>query len=155
MEILVKRRYRKDKYTIGDLYIDGEWFANTLEDKDRNLHYRMPLKDVKAIKVQDETAIPYGRYKVTLDVYSPKFGSREFYKEVCNGKLPRLLDVPGFEGILIHCGSGPYGWTLTSGCLLCGKNTIVGGLTESKESFIKIYNKLKTAKDDIWITITN
>lgn len=106
----------------------------------------MPLSEIKKIKVPNETAIPYGRYKVTLDIYSPKFGGREFYKEVCQGKLPRLLDVPGYEGILIHCGSNSY---QTSGCLLLGLNTIKGQLTNSKEMFKKFYEILKNTNEDI------
>jgi hypothetical protein len=37
MEILLKRIAKKNLYTIGNLYIDGEWFSNTIEDKDRGL----------------------------------------------------------------------------------------------------------------------
>ena len=52
------------------------------------------------------TAIPRGIYELTLDIVSPKFSKYDFYKEVCNGKLPRLKNVKGFEGILIHVADG-------------------------------------------------
>ena len=156
MNILVDRKYKKAEYTISNLYINGKYFCNTIEDTDRGLTQNMPLAEIKAKKVASKTAIPTGTYKVTLDVVSPKFGSKPFYKEVCNGKLPRLLDVKGFEGILIHVGEGPKGYELTSGCLLVGLNTIKGGLTQSKEYFKALYTKLKEAHnkgEDIIITI--
>lgn len=37
MEILLKRIAKKPNYTIGKLYIDGKYFCDTLEDKDRGL----------------------------------------------------------------------------------------------------------------------
>jgi hypothetical protein len=33
MELLVERKWCKSDYTIGRLYIDGEFFSNTLEDR--------------------------------------------------------------------------------------------------------------------------
>lgn len=152
MEILVERKYKKSKYTIGNLYIDGQFMSNTLEDTDRGLSNNMTVDQIKKIKIQDQTAIPTGTYEVVLNVISPKFGSKEFYKTYANGgRLPRLLNVKGFDGILIHVGEG--GPELTSGCILVGLNTIVGKLTNSKECFKKVYKKLQTAKDKIYITI--
>lgn len=153
MELLLKRIAKKEKYTIGDLYIDRMWFCNTLEDKDRNLNKFMSESEIFKIKINNETAIPTGTYKVTLDVISPKFSKYSFYQEVCQGKLPRLLNVPGFEGILIHVGEGPNGAKLTSGCILVGLNTIPGGLTDSKATFKKLYSRLLLDKDNITITI--
>ena len=74
------RNYKKDTYTIGNLYLDGTWVCNTLEDKDRGLQQTMPLKKIQELKVYSKTAIPTGTYKVTLDVVSPGFSSKEFYK---------------------------------------------------------------------------
>lgn len=153
MEILVKRLYKKAKYTIGRLYIDGDFICNTLEDTDRALTQNTPLSEIKKKKIYGETAIPTGTYDVTLDVISPKFSTYAFYKEVCKGKLPRLLNVPGFDGILIHVGDGYKGPDLTYGCILVGDNTIVGGLMNGKKRFKQIYNILKTAEDKITITI--
>ena len=156
MEILLIRKYKKPTYTVGNLYINGKWIANTLEDVDRNLNSSMSVEQIKAIKKPNETAIPTGTYEVTLDIFSPKFGNKSFYKKTCNGKLPRILNVKGFDGVLIHVGEGPNGKDLTSGCLLVGRNTIKGGLTQSKETFILLYNKLleaKNKKEKIIITI--
>ena len=71
LELLVDRKYKKETYTIGNLYVDGEWFCNTLEDKDRGLKSSMSLEEVERLKVYAETAIPTGRYVVKMDVVSP------------------------------------------------------------------------------------
>lgn len=147
MDLVLKRRYLKDSYTIGHLYIDGQWFCDTLEDK---------VRPEGTAKVYGETAIPYGKYKVTLDVRSPKFSKREFYKESCGGFLPRLMNVPNFEGILIHVADGCRGADLLEGCIGVGYNLIKGGLLLGRSAFTKLYSKLKEAdnkNEEIWITI--
>jgi hypothetical protein len=148
MELTLKRKYLKDTYTIGHLYINGKRFCDTLEDKVRDL--------TKEQKVQGKTAIPYGRYEVTLDVTSPKFSKYEFYRETCGGKLPRLLNVPYFEGILIHVADGYKGADLLSGCIGVGHNLIKGGLLNGKQVFCDLYRELIDARLDgekIWINI--
>lgn len=150
MNLLLERKYCKEKYTVGRLFIDGVFFSNTLEDKVRDINKNGRF-DNGEYKVYAETAIPYGEYEITLDVVSPKFSKYQFYKEVCNGKLPRLLNVPHFEGILIHCGSTANN---SAGCILVGNNTIKGGLTNSKETFKKLYSILdKANKNNEKITI--
>lgn len=128
MKIFVDRKYKKEKYTIGKMYIDGEYFCDTLEDTVRP----------KGVKIYGETAIPASTYKVVLS-YSPKF------KRV----LPEVLSVPMFTGIRIHRGNYPAD---TLGCILVGKNKIVGGLTESADTEIKLMEKLKRTTE-IWLTI--
>ena len=150
MELLLDRKYCKEKYTVGQLFIDGIFFSNTLEDKVRDINKNGKF-DNGEYKVYGETAIPYGEYEITLDVVSPKFSKYQFNKEVCNGKLPRLLNVPHFEGVLIHCGSTANN---SAGCILVGNNTIKGGLTNSKETFKKLYSILdKANKNNEKITI--
>lgn len=141
MELLLDRTYCKEKYTVGRLFINGVFFSNTLEDKVRDINKNGRF-DNGEYKVYAETAIPYGEYEITLDVVSPKFSKYQFYKEVCNGKLPRLLNVPNFDGVLIHCGSNANN---SAGCILVGNNTIKGGLTDSKETFKKLYSILDKA----------
>lgn len=153
MKLLLKRSYKGEKYTIGKLFIDGSYCCDVLEDRDRNLSSSMSLEEINKIKIPRETAIPTGTYKITLDVVSPRFSKYPFYMEVCDGKLPRLLNVPGYEGILIHVGDGFRGPDLTEGCLLVGKNEIVGGLLHGKEVFKDLYNKLLEDKDNLEITI--
>ena len=146
MKITVDRKWKKTNYTIGRFYIDGELLCNTLEDKDRGLNSTMSTDYIKKMKVQGQTAIPKGIYTVTLDVVSPKFSKYPYYMQVCKGKLPRLLNVKGFEGILIHVGDGPKAQNLTDGCILVGLNKKVGQLSDGKECFQKIYSKLSEAK---------
>lgn len=147
MEILLKRIAKKNLYTIGNLYIDGEWFSNTIEDKDRGLTQSMSLEEIKKIKVPNETAIPAGAYNVTLNVVSPKFKDRAWAKPY-GGKVPRILNVPGFEGVLIHPGTDQNS---TSGCVILGKNKIVGKVIESQATFKAFMAKVAGQKS---ITIT-
>ena len=146
MELTVDRKWKKQSYTISNLTIDGKWFCNVLEDKDRNLDSSMSIAKIRELKKPSITAIPRGTYEITLDVISPKYCTNSFYKQVCNGKVPRLLNVKGFEGILIHVGDGPRGADLSSGCLLCGYNKVKGQLRDGKEVFKKLYSLLKEAK---------
>ena len=151
MKLLLKRIARRDKYTIGKLYIDGEYFSDTIEDKDRGLTQDMPLDEIKKIKVPNETAIPTGTYKITLNVISPKFSKYNAYKYI-GGRLPRLLDVPGYSGVLMHIGNTAEH---SSGCLIVGQNTQVGKVLNSTVTFKKLYAKLQEAnKRGEVITIT-
>lgn len=149
MELKLHRRYKGENYTIGDLYINGDWFCNTLEDKDRGLNDKMSLWSIEQIKVKDQTAIPTGTYKVTLSVQSPKYKTRKQY-EFCNGYLPRLLNVIGFEGILIHIGNKAGD---SSGCILVGENKVKGQVINSTATFKRLYERLKSATDEITIEI--
>ena len=144
MKLRLERRWPKQTYTIGILFIDGLRFCETLEDKDRGLKQTDSLSYIKSRKVYQETAIPKGTYKVAMNITSPKYSAVAWYWQLCQGKMPRLLNVPGFDGILIHPGSDALS---TRGCILCGKNTVVGKLTESKATFEKLYKKMKAASD--------
>lgn len=148
MNILVKRIAKKPSYTIGKMYIDGKYFADTLEDKDRGLDQKMPLSEITAKKVYGETAIPTGTYKITMNVISNKFKNRTWARPYC-GKVPRILDVPAFEGILIHPGTTAQD---TYGCVLLGKNKSVGKVLESQATFKQFMDKLK-GQNNITITI--
>lgn len=147
MKLVLKREHLKDDYTIGKLYINSVYFCDTLEDKVRDLNKDGDLNDLGETKVYGKTAIPYGTYNITLDVASPKFSKYPFYRSICEGKLPRLLDVPHFDGVLIHVADGPKGADLLEGCIGVGKNTIKGGLTEGKKTFENLYLALEEAKN--------
>jgi len=88
--------------TPGSLFYDGIQVAWTLEDKVREI----VGKPVGEWKVQNDTAIPAGIYRVIITM------SNRFKK-----KLPLLLDVPGFSGIRIHSGNTTAD---TEGCILLG-----------------------------------
>lgn len=144
MKILVDRKWKKDTYTIGNLYVNGKLFCNTLEDKDRGLKQTDSLSTIKSKKVYAETAIPTGKYAVVMNITSPKYAAVKWYWDLCKGLMPRLLNVRGFEGVLIHPGSTALD---SAGCLLVGKNTIKGKLTQSKDTFSKLYKLMKIAAD--------
>lgn len=140
MKLTLDRFYKGQSYTIGHLYIDGKYFCDTLEDVDRGLEDSMSISKIKEIKKPSITAIPKGTYDITLDVISPRFCNSSFYKQVCDGKLPRLLNVKGFEGILIHAGNTDKD---TAGCLLVGYNKVKGQVINSKDTFKELYKNLK------------
>lgn len=144
MELTLKRIALRDTYTIGKLYVDGKYMCDTCEDKVRDLR--------KEAKVYGKTAIPYGRYEITMKVQSPKYSQRASYAW-CKGYLPRLLNVPHFDGILIHAGNTSED---TSGCVLCGENKAKGQVINSMATLKRLYPMLKNASDKgekIWITI--
>lgn len=149
MKLLLRRIAKRDKYTIGKLFIDGVYFADTIEDTDRKLNQSMSLDEIKSIKVYGETAIPTGTYTIDMNIISPKFKDRVWAKE-WGGKIPRLLNVPGFEGILIHPGTDA---SSTSGCLIVGQNKIVGKVINSQSTFKKLMQILTKANGEIKITI--
>lgn len=153
MEIRVERKYKKDAYTIGNLYINGEWFCNTCEDKDRGLSSTMPLDEIKRIKVYGETAIPTGRYIVRMDIVSQKYNGYDWYRKNFGGRMPRLEVVKGFSGILIHPGNSALD---SYGCILVGYNKQKGKVLESRATFQKLWNTLEAArkrKETIYLTI--
>lgn len=138
MVINVKRIYKGTRYTVGRLLLDGTYFCDTLEDRDRGLSSDMTAEEIARIKVAGETAIPTGMYDVTLDVVSPRFAVHKAYRFCC-GKLPRLIDVPGFNGILIHAGNTAED---SSGCILVGVNSSKGRLTNSMAIFRILYQSI-------------
>lgn len=139
MELKLVRRWSSPKSTIGELSIAaaaGDSFeCFTLEDVVR------PAGE----KVKGETAIPEGRYRVTLEP-SPKF----------HGAIkPRLHDVPNFEGILIHEGNTADN---SEGCILVGRKRDRDFVGESKLALKALQEKLDRAAaagEAIAITITS
>lgn len=153
MELTLKRVALRDTYTIGKLYVNGTYFCDTIEDKVRDLNKDGDLNDIGEGKIPSLTAIPYGKYEVTLKVKSPKFSLKSAYNW-CNGYLPRLINVPHFEGILIHAGNTADS---SAGCIIVGENKIKGQVINSMETLKRLYcSVLKDASDrneKIWIKI--
>ena len=127
MKLLLERIYKAPTYTIGRLYLNGDFFCNTLEDVVRPA----------GVKVYGETAIPFGTYKVKLTM------SQRFKKV-----MPILLSVPMFEGIRIHAGNTEAD---TSGCILVGENTVKGKVINSTATFKRLMERL--SGDNITIEI--
>lgn len=149
MKLVLKRINNQDNYCEGKLYINGIYQCDVIEDTDRDLNNEMSIAEIQSKKVYGETAIPKGTYQITLDVVSPKFKNRS-WATFCEGKLPRLLDVPGFEGVLIHVGNKAAD---SLGCLLIGQKSSDGIVSNSTQTFKDLYYKLKQATDQITITI--
>lgn len=129
MELKIVRNKLNKEFTEGKLYINGAYFCDTLEDKDRGLLQSMSVDTIKTIKVYKETCIPYGKYKVILSM-SKRFGK----------VMPELLDVKGFIGIRIHSGNTIYD---TEGCILVGNKSSDGVIANSRKTFNALMNILK------------
>ena len=127
--LFLNRKIFTDKSTIGELQLDGEPFCQTLEDTCRR------------IKVPRLTAIPSGRYQLAI-LPSGRYGRQ----------MPRLLNVPGYKGILIHWGNYP---TDTEGCILVGKYDpkVPDFVGHSRDTFNALFEKLQEKTGEMWISI--
>lgn len=136
MELTLKRIALRSEYTIGKLYVDGEYVCDTIEDTVRDLD-----KDGKfangEVKIPGKTAIPYGRYEITMKVKSPKYSnfSKYSWAKKYDGYLPRLLNVPHFDGVLIHVGNSALD---SEACVLVGENKVVGKVINSVNTFRRL-----------------
>ena len=129
-------------------YSELKYFCDTLEPH--------AIDWSRERKVWGKTAIPCGRYKVTLR-YSTTF----------KRKMPFLENVPHFTGIMLHLGNAPED---TRGCILVGmaarpknnemdnanpmevpneeltdKATVIGWVSDSRDTFKKLYRLIEEA----------
>ena len=147
MELVLERIAKRKAYTIGRLCIretvddeyssgtEDRYFCDTLEPTWRNYANG-------AYKIKGRSAIPEGRYAVVIS-WSPKIKQWR----------PILLGVPKFEGIRIHAGNTAAD---TEGCILVGKNRLVGQVLDSRIWLHRLKQKIVEAKDrgeGVWITI--
>jgi hypothetical protein len=107
-------------------------------------------------KVMGETRIPQGEYSIKLrreGGYNKKYSKR--FSDIHRGML-HIIDVPGFEWILIHCGNTDEH---TGGCLLLGdnqennqvhKNGFIGS---SGNAYKRIYPLIADAVENEGVTI--
>lgn len=121
--IIVTRRIYTDTSTVGDLILDGSVFCQTLEDTCRRF------------KIPKVTAIPPGEYPLVID-WSPKY--QRF--------MPRIMEVPGYKGVLIHWGNYPKD---SDGCILVGhyNESIPNMVTSSRKTFDILFDRLNGRKD--------
>lgn len=134
MKLNLRRIALREGYTIGRLYVDSQYWCDTLEDRVRELS--------KESKIPGQTAIPPGTYDVVVNI-SPKF----------KRLLPRLLRVPRFDGVLIHRGNTAAD---TAGCILVGENKAKGKVLNSTYWEKRITEYLLEAQnkgEDIKITV--
>ena len=146
MLLEVNRKEFYEDRTIGGLYINGHWGYFVLEDVDRQrvAHDGSTLIWASYLKIPKETAIPRGKYKLTIS-WSNRF----------RRLMPHILDVPDFTGIRIHIGNYPGD---TEGCPIIGKERDVktNNLLRSKEAFDEFFAQLESwlIKEDVWIEIS-
>ena len=138
MNLILKREYFGDTFTVGKLYKDDQYIGYTLEDKVREV-IGAPVETWKQF---GNTAIPTGTYKVLITM------SNRFKM-----KLPQLLDVPGFSGVRIHTGNSSAD---TEGCILVGsvwdgKSDWVGG---SKTAFSPLLAMIVDSETPVTINIS-
>lgn len=117
IELELNRIYFSPIYTIGKLFVEGKLWCDTIEDVSRDLNKDGDLLDEGEAKVMHKTCIPFNRYEVIVNM------SGRFKR-----MLPRLLNVPHFDGILIHNGKNE---TSSSGCIILGENKVKGQVTNS------------------------
>lgn len=138
MKLTLKRIALRSTYTIGRLYVDGNYFCDTLEDTVRDLNKNGKFDNGEK-KVYAKTAIPYGTYEIKW-TYSPRFKKY----------TPQLMNVPSFAGIRIHAGNTSAD---TEGCLLLGQNKKVGMVLNSRATINKFYPMIKEACSKGKVTI--
>ena len=131
LDMKLVRTQFKDTQTIGKLYLNGVYFCDTLEDKNRDLN-KNGIFDGTEKKVYAQTCIPFGQYKVIINQSSR-------FKRL----MPRLLNVPHFDGILIHNGVTEKN---SAGCILVGSYD-GQKLVRSKEIFNKLFEIMKYYND--------
>lgn len=125
MRIEVRRSWYTSRSTVGELYLNGQFFCYTLEP---------PKRDVKP------RAIPVGTYDLSLR-FSERFSRL----------MPHVESVPGFGGILIHWGNYPKD---TEGCLLVGSTHETDFVGNSRSSFDRLWAELQEAREQGPITIS-
>lgn len=138
MKLTLKRIALRQTYTIGRLYVDGNYFCDTLEDTVRDLNKDGKFDNCEK-KVHSKTAIPYGTYEIKW-TYSPRFKKY----------TPQLMNVQSFEGIRIHAGNTSSD---TEGCILLGENKQVGKVLNSRATINKFYPIIKKACSKGKVTI--
>ena len=138
----MKRIAKKKEYTIGKMYIDDKYFCDTIEPPYMGTKKEDPVEKIRKTKAGN-TAIPEGIYRIDMNTVSLSFKDRSWARPY-GGKIPRLLNVTGFEGVLIHVGNVArrYGGD-SKGCILVGNNNVVGKVTNSTVTFHKLMNILK------------
>ena len=120
--LTIKRQTYTDNSTIGQFFIGMDKQCYTLE------------RPVRKTKIDGETAIPCGRYELSL-----------YYSNHQKMQVPLLMNVPDFSYVEIHPGNFP---TDSEGCLLLGKiydPTKPDQILESRQAFKDLMSAIEPA----------
>ncbi len=135
LKIRVERDVKTDSFTLGKMYINDVFLCYTLE---------LPFRN--GANIRKTTAILPGTYGIDMDTVSPTYASRGAKSQYlnCGNKVPRLVGVPGRDGVLIHIGNYTSN---TDGCILVGtyRNTSTGTVSNSVTAFWQMYDILADA----------
>lgn len=142
MNLTLQRTHATGPATFGKLFADGAFLCYTLEDEVREI----PGEPVQIWKIHGVTAIPTGRYLVTLED-SPKFGPDTL----------TVNQVVGFIGVRMHAGNTTKD---TEGCPLLGLaiygGGIVGGTSRPAVDLVKHAVKQAWAGgEQVWMEVVN
>lgn len=139
MELTLRREDFTAERTIGRLFVDGVFQCWTLEDTVRTDDPSTPQDE--GAKVPGKTAIPAGRYAVTM------------YRSPKHGLVLLLHNVPGFSFIEIHAGNAASD---TRGCILVGEDRAVDVVLQSKKALSALLHRIAPAlakREPVWITV--
>lgn len=132
LELELQRDQPDESRMFGVFSVSGLYECVTLEDPPRSE------------KIKGRTAIPEGRYRITLEE-SPRFGPNTI----------TIKDVPGFTGVRIHAGNTEND---TEGCPLVGQERTEMTIIRSRQALAHLKSKIQVAwdaEDEIWLTIKN
>lgn len=127
MNIVLRRTFTGDGVTLGELFIDGTFFAFSLEPDDVGVAH---------------PAIPVGRYKVII-TYSTRF----------KRLLPLVVGVPGRVGIRFHPGNEARD---TEGCILLGFSQSGRTIVRSRAACEAFQHKIEPvlhAGEPVWLQV--
>ena len=158
-EIIVERYIHHADWTISRFYFDGKFkFKGNTYQFNRQLMGFGIEDELRDVKVHGETAIPAGRYKLTL-THSPKF-SKEYYVNDDGLIIPAsqrstatmaleyksihplvlINGIKNFSRVLIHWGNTD---DHTEGCYLVGsrlgKSGSQAAVLESRRKYMEVY----------------
>lgn len=125
----------KEGFTKGRIFCGKTPYGYTVEDQDRRL-------EEGAEKIYGKTAMPLGRYKMSL-YHSPK-----------HGIVPLFHDVPGFTYTEIHRAN--HAEELL-GCVAVGKVPTEDGVAQCQIVLDRIVATMQSAEDEgaeVYCTIT-
>jgi hypothetical protein len=142
MDLVLNRAPSHAGATLGKLYADDKFLCHTLEDEIRE-QAGVPVMEWK---LRGKTAIPAGRYRVTLE-NSPRFGPETL----------TIHDVPGFQFIRMHAGNTAAD---TEGCPLLGMTatdrSLVAGTSRPAVALVKTVVRQAIAQgEDVRIDVNN